>query len=193
MIRGEKIELRAVSANPEVLARLRDWRNTPELRRWFREYREITWNEHIEYWKGRDGRKDECHFCILTSADEMKKVKTIEPKDDDEYPWIIGYAGLTKIHPVNRTAEFGIYLAPEYQRKGFGKDALMTLLRYGFEELNLNRIWAEVYAGNDALKLYQRIGFKQEGTLHEHVFKDGSYIDSYMIGLLRTEWDGFDE
>jgi len=192
MIRGEKIELRGVGGYSETstLAQLMEWRNLPEMRRWFREYRELTWGEHIEYWKSRANRKDECHFVVSTQT-----VNVFDPSVHDlKNPFtVIGYAGLTKIHPVNRTAEFGIYLAPEYQGKGFGKDALITLLRYGFEELNLNRIWAEVYAGNNALKLYQRIGFKQEGTLHEHVFKDGSYIDSYMIGLLRTEWDGFDE
>jgi len=183
MIRGEKIELRAV--NPKAHGvQLLEWRNTPELRRWFREYREITWDEHVNYWHSRTGKRDETHFVVTASFPiEQGPAKGV-PKST-----IIGYAGFTKIHPVNRTAEFGIYLAPEYQGKGFGKDALLTLLRYGFHELNLNHIWAEVYDDNAALEVYKHVGFMVEGEMRNHVFKHGYYLSAHIVGMLYREWE----
>ena len=66
---------------------------------------------------------------------------------------------------------------------------LETLIKYGFEELNLNRIWCEVYSNNDSIHLYRKIGFKDEGILRQHVFKNGEYLDSYVLGMLKTEYN----
>ena len=102
---------------------------------------------------------------------------------------IIGVVFLNHIHPVHRTGEFGITLAdPDYRGKGLGRDALLTILSYGFNELNLNRIWCEVYSNNSSINLYRKIGFKQEGVLRKHIYKNGEYLDSIMMGMLKSEF-----
>jgi putative acetyltransferase len=52
--------------------------------------------------------------------------------------------------------------------------------------LNLTRLELEVYADNEAgIHLYERFGFVVEGTMRQHAFRDGVYVDSIMMGRLR--------
>ena len=77
----------------------------------------------------------------------------------------------------------------EYRSGGYGSDALRTLIKYGFNDLNLNKIWCEVYTNNDALDIYRHIGFKDEGLIRQHYFNDGKYWDSNLLSLLRCEYE----
>ena len=105
----------------------------------------------------------------------------------DDTSRIIGIVCLNHIHFHNRTGEFGITLADdEYRGKGFGKDILLTIINYGFKELNLNRIWCEVYSNNNSIHLYKKLGFVSEGILREHVYKNGKYLDSIIIILKKN-------
>ena len=65
----------------------------------------------------------------------------------------------------------------------------MTLVRYGFKELNLNRVYCEVYSNNEAYTWYKSIGFVYEGTLRETYWHDGRYYDSYIISILKREFN----
>jgi RimJ/RimL family protein N-acetyltransferase len=65
---------------------------------------------------------------------------------------------------------------------------LLTLIDYGFNQLNLNKIWCEVYSNNSSIHLYRKIGFQDEGLLKQQVFKDGNYLDSHLLGMLRSEY-----
>ena len=66
---------------------------------------------------------------------------------------------------------------------------MRTLIKYGFEDLNLNRIWCEVYSNNDAIDVYRHIGFKDEGILRQTYFNEGKYWDSHLMGMLREEYE----
>lgn len=182
MIKGEKVYLCAV--DPSNWEQLRQWRNMPELRAGFREYRELTVGTQKDYWQSVEHDRSQCHFevWIKRYKDTLTGINMCEQ--------LIGYCGLTHISWTNRSAEFGIYIAPEFQGKGYGYDALKTLLNYGFYELNLNRIYAEVYGNNThALEVYHTIGFRTEGTMREHYYHDGQYWDSFIIGMLRRDWE----
>jgi putative acetyltransferase len=51
--------------------------------------------------------------------------------------------------------------------------------------LNLTRLELEVYTDNEsAIRLYERFGFEREGTLRQHAFRDGKYVDSYFMARL---------
>jgi RimJ/RimL family protein N-acetyltransferase len=100
----------------------------------------------------------------------------------------VGVCGLTSIDHVNQSAEFSLYIGWEYQREGYGLDALETLVRHGFTALNLNRIWGEVFDENPAMEMFKQVGFKLEGKLRESYFRDGRFIHSHMISLLRNDW-----
>jgi putative acetyltransferase len=80
----------------------------------------------------------------------------------------------------------GISVHEEWQGKGIG----MSLMRAGLDLadnwLNLIRLELEVYTDNEsAISLYERHGFEREGLLRQHAFRDGQYIDSYMMARLR--------
>jgi RimJ/RimL family protein N-acetyltransferase len=74
--------------------------------------------------------------------------------------------------------------------RGYGTDASKVTIRYGFQELNLHRIWLDVFGYNDrAQDLYRRLGFTEEGRLREHMARDGRRHDVILMGLLRPEWE----
>jgi RimJ/RimL family protein N-acetyltransferase len=102
----------------------------------------------------------------------------------------VGVCGLTSIDRVNQSAEFSLYIAPEHQRKGFARDALTTLLRHGFNDMNLNRIWGETYDGNHALEMFLKLGMVHEGTSKKAYFRNGKFIDSHRVAILREMFNG---
>ena len=160
----------------EDMPLLLGWRNNPNHRKYYREYRESNLEDQLNWYENIMMKDPTWHHFIVRPIDNLDK--------------IIGIAFLNHIHPIYKTGEFGITLAdPEYRGKGYGKDMLITLIKYGFDQLNLNRIWCEVYSNNNSIYLYRKIGFKDEGILRQHVFKDGEYLDSYILGMLKNEYN----
>jgi len=100
----------------------------------------------------------------------------------------IGLCGFTGITPTHNTAEFSIYIDPDCQKKGYATAALKTLIRHGFEDLNFNRIWGETFDANPGIKLYEKLGFKKEGTLRETYYKQGNYINSHIYSILKKDF-----
>ena len=75
---------------------------------------------------------------------------------------------------------------PAYHGKGYGTDAIRTLCKFGFEELNLHKLKAVVFAFNEgALRCYEKCGFEREGLLKEEIYREGAYHDVVMMGLRR--------
>ena len=66
--------------------------------------------------------------------------------------------------------------------------SLRTLIKYGFEELNMNRIWCEVYSNNDALHIYKHLDFVEEGVLRQNYYAEGKYWDSHILSMLKEEY-----
>lgn len=102
---------------------------------------------------------------------------------------LIGICGLTSLDFQNSRAEFSLYIAPEVQKQGAGEQALKTLLDHGFKNLGLHQIWGETFQENPAQHLFQKLGFKLDGTRRGFYFKGGKYIDAYLFSMLFGEWD----
>lgn len=172
MILGKKCYLTGVQR--ESIEQLRTWRNNPELRKYFRTHREITKVMQDDWYENRVHNNPNQYDFEIHDSDTKK---------------LIGHTGLYYIDWQARKAEFAIYVGDMSMRgKGIGSDALRTLIKYGFEELNLNKIWCEVYSNNKAIDIYRKIGFIDEGVLRQNVFKNGKYLDGYVMSLLREEW-----
>jgi len=182
MLIGEKVILEEIA--PENIEQLRQWRNDPELRKFFREYRDISadlqkkWYE--EMGNNSDPRNVFWQIVEYASADHQKRQDTDGRK-------LIGCCSLNHIDFRIGSAEFGIYLGKS-RGGGKGKEAMLLMFSYGFSELNLNRLWAEVYSNNKALDVYRHIGFKDEGLLRHTQYCEGEYLDSHMISILGDEW-----
>jgi RimJ/RimL family protein N-acetyltransferase len=110
----------------------------------------------------------------------------IETKDGRH----IGNTGLHDASPENRSADVGIMVGEkEYWGRGYGTDALRTLLRFGFQEMNLNRIALDVFDFNErAIACYRKCGFVEEGRRRKDLWRDGRYVDVVMMAVLRSEW-----
>ncbi len=183
MITGKKVGL--VAIDREMLPTLKEWRNNPELRKVFREYRELN-SEHQEKWFESKIMNDDC-----TEMFAVKPIRWSPEKISDDL--IIGVCGLCYIDWVNRSGEFSIYIGhPGYISGGFGSEALRLLCAYGFDNLNLHKIWGEIYSLNEQrYEMFKHIGFKDEGLLKETHFHEGKYYDSHMVGMLRKEYEKY--
>jgi RimJ/RimL family protein N-acetyltransferase len=104
----------------------------------------------------------------------------------------IGVAGYHAIDWRNRSAELGLFIGEKtFWNAGYGTDAVRTLVRWGFRQLNLNRVFLRVFEDNaGAIRCYEKVGFRQEGRLRQDRFQEGRYLDTIVMGLLRDEFAG---
>ncbi|NLC64901.1 MAG: GNAT family N-acetyltransferase [Erysipelothrix sp.] len=102
----------------------------------------------------------------------------------------IGTIALMKVDERNRHAELAIVIGEkDYWSKGYGSQMMHTLLEYGFEGLNLERLYLHVFSFNErAIKFYEKFNFKHEGTLRNMLYRNGKYHDLLAYGLMRDEW-----
>lgn len=177
MIKGDKIYLRSIESDD--LPKLRDWRNDPKVRHWCREYSELNMENQKKWFDKINSDPSIRMFaiCVLSSD------QCVFEKD------FIGVCGLTSIDPIAGDAEFSLYIAPEYQNHGYGRDSLKTLLKWGFSSANRQIIWGETFEGNPAIVLFLSLGFKIEGLLRRRYFKNGKYIDCYSLSITREEFE----
>jgi RimJ/RimL family protein N-acetyltransferase len=107
---------------------------------------------------------------------------------DDERP--LGEVMLHGIDRVNGNAEIGIFIGEAAEwGKGYGTDAVNTIVDFGFSEMRLERIALEVWTENPrAQRAYEKAGFIHEGTQRHDRYEAGVYTDGHMMSLLRDEW-----
>jgi [ribosomal protein S5]-alanine N-acetyltransferase len=103
---------------------------------------------------------------------------------------VMGWCGFHTWFTKHRRAEIGYVLNhDQYKGKGFMKEALPVILKFGFENMDLHRIEALVAPDNTpSLKLLQKTGFIYEGLLRQHYMKNGQLEDSAVYSLLRNEY-----
>lgn len=102
---------------------------------------------------------------------------------------LIGGCGLHSIDHYQQHAEVGISIAKEHWGKGYGQDAVRTLVDYGFRHLNLAKISLRVLADDErAVGAYRSAGFTEEGRLRAHAWYDGERHDELVMAVLREEW-----
>jgi diamine N-acetyltransferase len=116
--------------------------------------------------------------------------KADAPESDPGENWkLIGDCGFTHIDWQNRSAEFGIAIGDKsYWNRGYGTEAVRLLVGYGFNTLNMNRIYLRVFENNPgAIRAYEKAGFVHEGRQRQAQFRDGKYIDVLVMSILRSE------
>ncbi len=101
---------------------------------------------------------------------------------------LIGCAGLRDIDREHCQAELGFWIGREWWGHGYAREAASAVVRFGFEQLGLNRICAHHMARNPAAgKVLQHIGMQREGVLRERVRKWGVYEDVVLYAILRED------
>lgn len=100
---------------------------------------------------------------------------------------LIGAIGLHINARFNR-AELGYWVGVPYWNKGYCTEAARAVLKHGFEDLKLHRIFAHYFSNNPASgKVMEKIGMKYEGYLRQHACKDGQYFDLIMYAILKSD------
>jgi len=178
MINGKKVSLR--SLEKEDLPLLRDWRNQDGYRKFFREFRELNLaNQEAWFTKYVVNDPNTLMFGIIESG---------KPES------LVGVCGLCYVNWVHRYADLSLYIGKDLiyidtKKDGYAWGTLDVLLRYGFNELNLNKVWCEIYAFDDKKhELFNAYGFQKDGVLRQNYFYNGSYQDSVIYSLLAEEW-----
>lgn len=168
-----RIGLRAIER--EDLPQIKVWRNNEDLRRNFREYREFS-----------DCQKEGWYESMVgDNRFEMFVIEDVEEKQ------LVGVAGITYIDWVNRHGDVHFYIGKEgaWIDEVYSPTAIQVLLEYGFETLNLNKLWAEIYEVDvKKLEFFKGLGFKVDASLREHYFFKGRYYTSHILSLLRNEF-----
>lgn len=172
MIKGKFVGLRAVEK--EDLLLLKDWRNITEFRKNFREVRELSLADQDEWFESLQKTK---HINFMFTIIDLKSKKPI------------GASGLLYINWIIRSADFSFYIGDNQKyigNDGVAKEAAQLLIQYGFKELNLHKIWMELYEFDDMkIEFFTKeFGFEKDGKLRDNCFYKGKYWDSYIISLI---------
>ena len=124
--------------------------------------------------------------AFLALAQEPDKIwLAITLRDDGRQ---IGGIGL-RLSEQHQHAELGYWLGVPYWRRGYATEAAQEMLRYGFEDLGLNRIFASHFKHNPTSgRVLAKVGMRYEGCQREHLRKWDQFVDSELYGLLRQEW-----
>jgi RimJ/RimL family protein N-acetyltransferase len=170
MLQGEKVRLHSVDR--ENLPKFLGWVNDPEVTRFLM----------VDPPMGME--QEEAWFEGIRDRDAM--IFTIHTMDGE----VIGNCGLEKISWRDRKATLGIMIGSKtHWDKGYGTDAVRTLLRYCFEELNLMRVCLICDQANvRAQRSYEKCGFVREGVMRAYRYKNGAYVDEVIMSILRPEW-----
>ena len=106
--------------------------------------------------------------------------------DTDERVGLVNWRATERAGPG--VWEIGIVLDPQMRGRGAGTTAQRLLVDYLFSTTAAHRIWAGTEVDNIAeQRCLERCGFRQEGRLRGHHFRDGQWQDSFIYGITRPE------
>lgn len=172
-LEGDQIYLRALEVSDATEAYL-SWLNDPETTRGLMSGAYPSNLEDLRrYVETVTTSKDAVMFAVCD-------------KSSDEH---IGNIKIDRFDWSSRTCELGILLgSKDHRGKGIGTEVCRLVLQYAFERLNIRKVLLAVYANNPAaIRTYEKLGFVMEGTLRQHVWVEGSYVDKHFMGIFKEE------
>jgi [ribosomal protein S5]-alanine N-acetyltransferase len=146
--------------------------------------------EVMRYWGESAMRPgDEKHFMTEAEKDIQQRKCLhwgIVRRSD---PGVVGIISVFDLDRLAKKAEIAFALARAHWGNGLMRDALRGVISFGFNEMDLRRIEADVDPRNTrSKKLLEALGFKKEGYLRERWITPDETQDSEFYGLLRREW-----
>ena len=172
MLQGERIILRAIERKD--LPNYVQWLNDPVVLEYFGAHLPLSLAQEEGWYENMLQDSSVCNFAVELEGQH------------------IGGGGFSSIDGRHRNAEVGLFIGlPELWNQGLGRDVLETLIRFGFQQLNLHRIYLRVFAENKrAVHMYDKVGFRQEGCWRQAEFRHGRYHDTLWMSILHDEWGG---
>lgn len=172
-IKGKVVTLRAIES--EDLELLREMINDPEIEKMVGGYSfPISTSQQENWFKSVSNDQNNIRLIIETEEDGA-----------------IGFANIVNIDWKNRSAFHGIKIANrKFRSKGIGTDTVMAVMKYAFEELQLNRLDGSIIEYNEpSIRLYcEKCGWKVEGTKRKSVYKGNTYHNELIVAVLTEEY-----
>ena len=150
------------------------WQNASSLRDLTMGFRFPVQKETVKEWI-KSGREQNA---------KSRVVFAIRQNED-----LVGTIQLHSIDPYQRKAQLGVYIGESKNRNnGFGFISCSLLIDYAFNGLDMRKIGLEVLSVNrNAIALYEKLGFKKEGTKINEYFLGGQYLDVLIFGLQKKD------
>ena len=129
--------------------------------------------------------QDAINFIDLVSKEDPQCTFAIQHVDH-----FVGVIGLKIQDDVHRkSAEIGYWIGEPFWGKGIASNAIHQMVSYGFEYLDINRIFAATYEYNLAsMHVLEKNGFIKEGILRKAVLKNGAFHDEHRFAILKEEF-----
>lgn len=153
------------------------WRNTPSVKKNLYSQDELKPEQHISYYE-RVVKAGKCAQFIISV-------------DEDGGSEDIGTVFIKNLDHQSHNGEYGIFIGEESARgKGYAKAATEQILKYGFDVLDLHRIYLTVMSDNyPAIAAYEKSGFFREGVMRDEYLRSDGYVDVIMMAILKDEWE----
>lgn len=160
-----------INLTREELQVVLKWRNFESIRKWMRNSRLITLEEHLEFARKLSGDNKKFYYlCFIKDAP-------------------VGVIDITELDIKNKNAYWGIYTRPDKiipKASHLMRDGLLKII---FEYLELNTLKLEVFEGNETTIRFNRMsGFKEEGRLRKFIVRGTKVLDAIVMGMLKEEY-----
>lgn len=149
--------------------------------RWMRDdtvvqYLESRWRSYSQ-----EELKEYVRASNISERDALLGIFLMETKEH------IGNIKIGSINQIHRFADVGLLIGEKSARgKGYGTEAIVLACRYAFDELNLNKIVAGIYAvAEGSYRAFKKAGFSDVGIFRRHRFFQGAYVDMWIMEKLR--------
>jgi RimJ/RimL family protein N-acetyltransferase len=172
-IKGKKVVLRAIET--EDIELLHRWANDPYI------------GQMVGGWHFPSSKLDQKKWIESLNLNSLNQRFAIETKDEG----LIGTANLVNINWKDKNAHHGMLLGDkEIRGKGYAVDTIMTIMRYSFEELGLNRLDGSIIEYNKAsYGVYiNKCGWKEEGVARQWYYRNNRHWDKLLVGILKSDY-----
>lgn len=157
----------------------------------------LAYQSHPDYlryydWTGRTPEEvQEFIGMFLRQQEQQPRYKFQFAVTLKENGQLIGNCGIRKDSYEDTQADIGYEFAPEYWGKGYATEAARAVIRYGFSEMRVHRIWSWCVPDNvGSANVLRKVGMRQEGHLRETDYYKGRWWDRLLFGMLESEWKG---
>ena len=128
-------------------------------------------------------------MCISQQSEKprMSFELCIVSKEDNK---IVGAIGIRVRSGASKKSDLGYWIRHDLWGRGFATEATKAIIKFGFEELGMNRIWATASPENIAsLKVLEKAGMQLEGSMRDDMFVRGEFRDSTLMAILKKDYE----
>lgn len=171
MIEGVTVDLRKMDESD--IEQVRIWRNSKEVSEHMLSRNSISQEQQVKWFQSVKENDSQIYFIIQSKSGSK-----------------LGVVNFNSIDKKNRTAEPGLYIGDLKERNSlFGMEAYFLLLKYGFEQLDIEKVYGTALASNPtALKMNKSFGYTIEEVVKKGIFIDGVSCEVVKLYLLKKDF-----